>query len=139
MSRGEQKYKIHDPLQARRIGALVAGLSPDAGPWEVIVRKWRKQRSHPQNSMYWQWLTIIGDELGYTKDEMHDTLREKFLPWTEVEVCGVRRKRLTSTSDPAFTTAMMTEYLNHIDRFAAQELGILLPHPEDAAYQQWGA
>lgn len=104
---------------------------PADKPWRVKIELLRKQRTLPQNALYWEWLTAIGNEIGYTKDEMHDTFREKFLPWREVEVCGVRRKILTSTSSPEFTTAMMAEYMSHIDRFAAQELGIVLPTPSD--------
>ena len=132
---GEQKYKIADPLQARRVGALVAGLSPDSGPWEVVIKKWRKQRTLSQNALYWKWLEIIGGEVGEDKDELHDIFREKFLPWEIVEVCGVKKKRLTRTSDPDFVTNHMAAYMTHIERFANTELGILLPHPEDDHYQ----
>lgn len=119
--------KYRDQVKANLI-AYIQSL-PAEKAWRIEIDLLRKKRSLPQNSLMWDWYTAIGNEIGYTKDEMHDVLREKFLPWHEVEICGIKRKVLTSTSDPSFTTAMMAEYLDHIDRFAAQELGILLPHP----------
>ncbi len=129
------KYVIHDRAMAERVASLVAGLDLKK-PWSVEVKRYVKQRTLPANNLYWRWLSIIGDHLGYDKDEMHDVMREKFLPVEVVEVCGVRRKKLTSTSDPGFTTADMSAYMDRIDRFAAQELGILLPHPEDQWHEQ---
>lgn len=127
----KQRYVISSRDQAARVGALVGALSVAGRPWQVTIEPFVKRRTLPQNALYWQWLTIIGDAIGYDKDEMHDVFREKFLPVEYREVLGVMRKVLTSTSSEDFTTAHMSEYMNHIERFAAQELGILLPHPED--------
>jgi len=118
---------------------LLNQLAFDKHPWELIIKRYVKKRSLPQNSLMWDWYTIIGNEIGYEKDEVHDVLREKFLPWHEVEVCGIKRKVLTSTSSEDFTTAMMAEYLDKIDRFANQELGIRLPHPEDRYREEQAA
>jgi hypothetical protein len=128
-------YRIHNKATAERVAELVRGLNVDSKQWTVTVKRYQKQRSLPQNALMWKWYTIIGNHLGYDKDEMHDVLREKFLPWTELELCGVKVKRLTSTSSDDFTVAMEAEYLSAIDRFAAQELGIILPHPEDEFYE----
>lgn len=119
----------HRDRVKKNLFAFIDKLPADK-PWRVKIEVLRKKRTLPQNALYWEWLTVIGNELGYTKDEMHDVFREKLLPWREVNVCGVRRKILTSTSSPEFTTAMMAEYMGHIERFAGQELDIRLPHPE---------
>ena len=130
-----ESYRIANKATAERVAELVRGLNVDGKQWTVTVKRYQKQRSLAQNALMWKWYTIIGNHLGYDKDEMHDVLREKFLPWELVEVCGVQRKKLTSTSGPSFTVAMEAEYLSAIDRFAAQELGLLLPHPEDEFYE----
>ena len=129
-------YRIHTKEQAIRIADLVRALSVDGKQWVVTIKKYQKQRSLPANNLYWKWLTIIGNELGSTKDEMHDIFREKFLPWEEIEKCGVKVKILTSTSAEGFSSVMMSEYMGQIDRFAAQELAIILPHPEDDFYSE---
>lgn len=131
------KYLVANIHMAHRVADLVRDLNCDGKQWDVEIKPHKKQRSVRANNLYWKWLTIIGDEIGYTKDELHDVFREKFLPVTEVEVFGVRRHVLTSTSDPDFTTDKMSAYMHHIDRFAAQDLGIMLPRPEDDAYTEW--
>lgn len=131
------KYLVANVHMAHRVADLVRELNCDGKQWDVEIKPHKKQRTVRANNLYWQWLTIIGAEIGYTKDEMHDIFREKFLPVDHDEVIGIKRKRLTSTSAPDFSTAMMSEYMQQIDRFAAQELGILLPHPDDDAYTQW--
>lgn len=97
--------------------------------WEITIEPYKHKRSNRQNRLYWEWLTIIGKEIGYDKEELHDIFRRKFLPVNEVEVLGVTHHKLTSTSCKAFTTEMMMDYMERIDRFAAQDLGIILPHP----------
>ena len=129
-------YRIHTKEQAIRIADLVRALNVEGKQWVVTIKKYQKQRSLPANNLYWKWLTIIGNELGSTKDEMHDIFREKFLPWEEIEKCGVKVKILTSTSAETFSVAMMGEYMTQIDRFAAQDMAILLPHPEDDFYSE---
>lgn len=128
-------YRIFDSVSAQRVADLVRSLNTDGKQWVVTVKRHRKSRTLPQNALMWKWYTIIGNHLGCTKDEMHDILREKFLPWEEIDVSGFKFKRLTSTSAPSFTAAMEAEYLNQIDRFSAQDLGVLLPHPEDEFYE----
>ena len=131
------KYIVSDAITAARIADMVRGLNCDGKQWDVEIKQHKKQRTLRANNLYWQWLTIIGRELGYTKDEMHDVFREAFLPWTEEVVCGVRKKTLAHTSAPDFSTAMMSEYMSQIDMLAARDLGILLPRPEDDAYTEW--
>ena len=65
-------YRIHTTEQANRIADLVRALSVEGKQWVVTIKKYQKQRSLPANNLYWKWLTIIGNEIGYSKDEMHD-------------------------------------------------------------------
>jgi len=90
---------------------------------EVRVKKYRKQRSTDQNSLYWMWLGIIGDDLGYDADELHATFKAMFLTDLSKKLPLVR-------STTALNTQEFSLYLERIDR-QASELGIVLPHPED--------
>jgi len=128
------KYIIDTQTKAFSVASLVSSLNLEK-KWDVTIEPHVKRRTLAQNATMWKWYTILGNHLGYTKDEMHDIFREMFLPWSETEFYGVKKKKLTSTSDPSFTTTMESEYLSHIDRFAAQELGILLPHGNDDYYE----
>lgn len=130
------KYMIDTQTKALSVAGLISSLNL-AKKWDVTIEPHKAKRSLPQNSLLWDWYTIIGNELGYTKDEVHDLLREMFLPWEEIELKGVKQKRLTSTSSDEFKTKHMSQYLDAIDRFAASELGIILPRSSDAAYDEW--
>jgi len=114
----------HRDEAIRRLNAINYG--PD-NPVEVVIRSYKKNRSLEQNNLYWDWLSLIGKTLGYTKDEMHETLMRRFLkpvvtegPDGPMETYSTKRLKVEE----------MSEYLNHIDRQAA-ELGIRLPHPDD--------
>ncbi len=95
----------------------------------VEIKLFRNTRSNRQNALYWEWLTIIGNELGYFKDEIHDEVREKFLPVEEYEILGVMKKRLTSTAK--LDVLEMSNYMRQIEIFFASEYGIVLPVPLD--------
>lgn len=131
----EQRYLVNTPEKAYQIACLVHGLNTSR-EWEVIIKPYQKKRSDRQNGLYWIWIGIIADDLGYEKDDLHDILRERFLPVRREVILGIERKRLTSTSSRDFTTQMMAEYMANIERFAAQEFGILLPRSDDDYHRQ---
>ena len=130
------KYMIDNQTKAFSVASLISSLNL-AKKWDVTIEPHKAKRSLPQNSLLWDWYTIIGNDIGYTKDEVHDLLREMFLPWEEIELKGVKRKRLTSTSSDEFKTKHMAAYMEQIDRFAASELGIILPHPDDRMHPEY--
>ena len=131
-----RKITLSNPKGVEYLLDIIRRLPLEKHAWDITIKRHVKQRSLPQNAMMWEWYTVIGNEIGYDKDEVHNIMRKKFLPWREVTIIGETVIILTSTSDPKFTTAHMTKYLNDIDRFAADELGILLPHPQDAHYEE---
>lgn len=119
----------------------------------VEIRQYKKDRSASQNSMYWQWLTIIGNELGESKETLHERYKDDFLvqiyerdnpEYAEMiqslrgvwkaemknEAVALRKQIVALTSTTTATTVQMSEYMTSIERKVA-ELGIMLPHPED--------
>jgi len=120
---------------------------------EVVIREYKKDRSSSQNALYWQWLTIIGNELGETKEELHEQYKGKFLvsiyerddlDYAEMlqtlrdvyregmrdKALSLRKKIVALTSTTTATVVQMTEYLQAIDHDAAS-MSIYLPHPDD--------
>lgn len=126
----KQKLTITD--DGRRIGAkrlyhILSNL--DEGEWEVTVEKWKDSRSLRQNNLYWKWLTIIGNELGYYKDEIHELFIEEFADiYTIRDLDGKPKQKRYRTSK--MNVQQMSRYMNRIEQFAA-EYSIQLPHPED--------
>jgi hypothetical protein len=95
--------------------------------FKVEIKEHKKQRSNNQNALYWSWLTIIGKDLGYTSEELHEALKAKILGVIERKtVFGniVNEPRSTTS----LTTKEFTEYLNSVETFA-MGLGIRLPQP----------
>lgn len=115
----------NDVLQ--RVYHTLAELNP-AKEWDVEIKPHSKKRSNPANALYWKWLEIIGDDMGYTKDELHDEFASRFV--------GVVSKATISgklLAVPASTSALSTkdfaEYMDKVYAFAHSQ-GITLPTPD---------
>jgi hypothetical protein len=101
----------------------------------VSIDRDKLSRSQKQNSLYWEWVSVIGGQLGYTKDETHTILRDKFLGYNEVTTKLSVIKELRSTTK--LKVGEFKDYLEQIDIFVS-EWGIVLPHPEDLYYESMG-
>jgi len=123
---------VHNDETRAEIIEEILALDPDI-KWVVTVKKYKRNRSLSQNSLYWVWITGIGDKLGYLRDEMHMVLALKFLPPVTVEWGG--RKIVSAKSTSSLNVKEFTDYLNQIEIFAATELGLNLPHPADTYYE----
>jgi len=85
----------------------------------------KKPRSNSQNSYYWGVvIDILGNELGYPPQNMHDALRLEFLSKPD-DKTGLMK--VASTTD--LNTKQMEDYLEGIRRWASIELGIYIPNP----------
>ena len=143
----------------KRLKVIVDAL-PLTPKYQVEIRPYKAQRSVKQNKLYWKWITIIGNELGYTKEEMHRLCVERFLVTIfirdkesyaamvesvknlrkhglkhDADVIKTEIINLTSTTD--CNTAQFAEYLTDIERDAAG-LNIILPHPDDLYWEAMG-
>ena len=105
-------------------------------PLEISIKQYKPNRSAAQNRIYWRWIQIISDDLGYTKDELHAVLAVKFLGVVDISCMG------ESITQPVSTTSLkvkeMADYLTRIEVFAASELGIVLPNKDDEYFEAMG-
>ena len=108
--------------------------NPNAEKAIIEIREDKDSRSTKQNSLYWDWLTVIS-ETGHTKDELHIIFRDKFLGYNEVTTKTKTVKELRSTT--SLKVGEMKDYLEQIDIFAA-EYGLILPRPEDLYVESMG-
>lgn len=131
---------------------IIKGLPLDV-VHEVVIREHKKDRSAEQNALYWQWLTIIGNELGESKEDVHERYKDGFLVhiyerdnpeyaemvqalrevWKHgmrTEAVSLRKKIVALTSTTTATVKQMGEYMTEIERHAAS-LAIRLPQPEE--------
>ena len=63
----------------------------------IEVREAENVRTNNQNRLWWSWMTIIGNELGYDKNSIHDILKYKFLLREEM-IDGEIHQSLKSTT-----------------------------------------
>jgi len=109
---------------------------PDSDKAIIEIKDDKDSRSVKQNRLYWEWINVIGNELGYTKDETHILFRDKFLGYNELTTKkGATIKELKSTTK--LKVGEMKDYLEQIDIFVS-EYGIMLPRPEDLYLESMG-
>ncbi len=96
---------------------------------EVVVRAKKSQRSTQQNKYLWACVyKLIGDEIGYTTEEIHQLCKAMFLK----KHLDVKEKRYTIVGSTAsLNTVDFTHYIEAIKDWASQELGIFIPEAEN--------
>jgi len=94
----------------------------------LTIEKFRKKRSNNQNDYYWGVVVdILGNELGYTPDEMNEAIKMKFL-LIEGEVLDTMK----STKD--LNTVEFEDLMERIRIWASKDLNIYIPNPNEADY-----
>jgi hypothetical protein len=93
--------------------------------WNAATPVVKGTRSQAQNKYYWGVVCkIIGDEVGYIPDEMHQLLAKQFLSYESKGEMFVK-------STTKLNTAEMETYLENVRRFAATELSCFVPLPSE--------
>ena len=95
--------------------------------YRLTIEPYVRKRTTNQNSLYWSWMTLIADETGNDKDDVHEFLLAKFCPVKEVTIGDEVVER---ASTKLLDTKEMSRYMNRILPWAA-EFGIVLPFSED--------
>ena len=82
-------------------------------------------RSNPQNKYYWAvCVETLADEIGLTLEETHEILKHKFLVPFE------KKGYQIYPSTTQLTTIEFNNYIEKIQRWAAQELNTVIPDPQ---------
>ncbi len=118
---------IRDAAGRDLVMGLVSKLNLDK-PWSVTINPYVKKRSLDQNALMWKLTTLIAEETGHSKDEMHSILTHMFLAPRSIEYQGTIYERYETKNLP---TDEMSAYIERLYAFAAGELGLLLPIPEE--------
>jgi hypothetical protein len=96
--------------------------------WVSLVKK-TDSRSPNQNRYYWGVvIKILAQELGYLDQEVHDSLKAKFL----TNHSGALPKVESTTN---LNTLEFEEYLEQVRTFASTELNIFIPLPNEAPFE----
>lgn len=112
-------------------------------PHEIIIRPWKKPRSLAANRLYWLWVGLIRDHLRESTGQVHHAedvhvwLAGTFLPMRAVEIDGQAVHARTSTA--TLTAREFAEYLEQVDAYCVDRLGLVLPHPDDLYHEAMAA
>ena len=71
-------------------------------------------RSAQQNNYYWKIVGILGEELGYTEQEMHSTIKNHF--------------NIDSTK--TLSTKEFSVFIERLIRWSAVDMNIVIPDPK---------
>ena len=85
-------------------------------------------RSNPQNNFYWGVpLEIISEHTGFTTQEVHEILKNKFLKTIKV-INNLEYHSSKSTTE--LTTGEFKRYIEDIQQWASEVLGVIIPDPD---------
>lgn len=108
---------------------------PTNGKFEVVIRTPKSKRSLAQNRLLHMWIACIRDGYHEGGGELHSAdvwkehLCKMFLVTQSHDIGGAVVETRKSTANLGIKE--MTDFLEKIDMYAASELGILLPSPQD--------
>ena len=130
--------------RALKLGTTVlAGLDPEI-PWKVTAEPVKNERSASQNAYLWAVPNkMISDLTGYEVEEVHEYLLGRHFGWKDKKVPKTPRNPSGVESVPMRTTTTdehgkrsvlspqeFSDYVDFIQRFAAQKLGLVIPDPD---------
>lgn len=96
---------------------------------EIIVKKYRKKRSLPQNAYFHGVVCLIlGNYWGYTVDEAHSAICVEFLTISEEG----KPNYVRSTTD--LNTEEFNDFLEQVKMWASQEFQVYIPDPNETDY-----
>jgi hypothetical protein len=102
----------------------------------IEIKETKEKRSNHINRLYWIWCTLIGSDLGYSKDEIHELFKLKFGLKKELVVNEYGIELYIPISTTKYNNTEMTNYMQKIEIFCNTELNINLPHPEDLGIEE---
>lgn len=91
----------------------------------ILISENKDYRTNSQNKLWWKYMEIMGGELGYIKNEMHDIAKLKFLERERIEN-GVKIKYLKSTT--SLTKKEFKDLVDAVVIWAASTFSINLPN-----------
>ena len=93
----------------------------------ITIERSKKIRSNRQNKYYFGvCVDLISEHTGFSREEVHELLKYKFLGLKEIEIGG--KKEILINSTTKLSTQEFENYLEQIKQWSA-ELGIILPDP----------
>tara|TARA_R100001369_G_scaffold91579_1_gene133250 strand:- start:851 stop:1234 length:384 start_codon:yes stop_codon:yes gene_type:complete len=97
---------------------------------DVVIKivERNNKRTNDQNSLFWNWIKILSDYTGYTKEEMKEMVSYKFLKRERVDNEGYTETYLQGTS--TLSKKEFNDFMNDVSRWSNTTFNISLPSNE---------
>ena len=125
-------------LQCQSFREELEGLKAKGVSVVLTCEEWKEKRSSNANRYYWAVVIDLISrglrDLGWEPkmcngDTVHEMLKREFLTVDEHVKDGTFLKRTRSTTE--LDKADFSEYVEHCKRFAAENLGVRIPDPNE--------
>lgn len=127
-------HHIQSEIDRIKVQSIIQALKEDVH-WIVDIKRYRKKRTLSQNKLYWMWINCIASETGNKPDDIHDYLKDRFLPKRIIKLYNEETKEVP-ISTTELNTKQFTDYLNAIDADVSTE-GIRLLYPDDLHWESF--
>lgn len=121
------KMLIFDEESRKRARFVLDNIAVDKR-WVMTIEREKSKRTLSQSALYFKWIGIIARETGNDPDAVHEAFKMMFLIPTEIKL-GEQVVLWRSTTK--LDIGPMSDYMTRVYNYAASELGIFLPTPED--------
>jgi hypothetical protein len=140
------EHTIRSDKDRERLIGFISGLNLDKTPYRISIAAAKTSRSLAQNRMLWAWNGLIQKHLAEHfgqiagAEEWHDILVTRLCPADVhvVEMPDGFRAKVGRQRTSKFTVDQMGEYLDKLDAYCAENLGLLLPRPDDYEMAVYG-
>ena len=95
---------------------------------ELTIERQKSKRSISQNAYYWVLVGILSEHTGFTKEEMHDVLKFKFL---KVPVIIGDEEVYTAKSTTKLSKSEFMDFIAELQIWASETLNVYLPDPNE--------
>lgn len=122
-------------IEGRLQKNVAASIAEDLKKFEgkricLTIGRLKSTRSNAQNKYWWTLMNILSKELGYTKDEIHEICKYKFLKLEKVDpASGEIFEYLGSTTK--LNKTEFADMVNELIRWSAETFDIVLPLPNE--------
>lgn len=101
---------------------------PERTVWDVQIREHKSKRSLQQNALYWKWLGIIGDVLGWDAEDLHESMKQNFIGFDDKVDPVTGKVFQVPRSSKKLGVKKFSEFMDKVYAFAQSE-NITLPEP----------
>lgn len=94
---------------------------------EIKIQKLKSTRSIQQNRFWWLLMIILSSEVGYTKEEMHEICKLKFLKKEKITEFGEVLEYAGSTAK--LSKSEFADLIADLQRWSSETFNVYLPDP----------